>query len=118
MKYEIRLSEMEFYARHGCYELERKVGGRFGVELVLIVGADRETLHGDDVSQLVNYLNVYASVERQMAVSQCTVERVALNIIEALKAEFPAIESVSCTVSKFAPPLGGKVGRMSVTIEG
>ena len=118
MKYEIRLSEMEFYARHGCYELERKVGNRFGVELALIVEADDHAVADDDVTQLVNYLDVYASVGRQMAVSQCTVERVALNIIETLKAEFPAIESVSCTVSKFAPPLGGKVGRMSVTIEG
>ena len=116
MKYEIRLSEMEFYARHGCYELERKVGGRFGVELTLTVDADPAVLRGDDVSQLVNYLEVYAAVERQMAVSQCTVERVAMNIIEALKAEFATVESVCCTVTKFAPPLGGKVGKVSVTI--
>ena len=116
MKYEIRLSEMEFYARHGCYELERRVGGRFGVELTLTVEAEPAVLQGDDVSQLINYLEVYAAVERQMAISQHTIERVALNIVEALKAEFPAIEAVSCTVSKFAPPLGGKVGRVSVTI--
>ena len=35
MKYEIRLSEMEFHAYHGCYDLEQQVGNRFCVELSL-----------------------------------------------------------------------------------
>ena len=33
MEYRIVLSRMEFRALHGCYELERKVGNRFTVDL-------------------------------------------------------------------------------------
>ena len=33
MEYRIRLERMEFRAMHGCYELERKVGNRFTVDL-------------------------------------------------------------------------------------
>lgn len=116
MKYEIELSGMEFYAHHGCYELERTVGTRFGVDLRLTVEAD-EAVRNDDVSQTVNYLEVYAAVERQMAVSQHTIERVAMNVIEALEREFPQIVHIRCTVSKFAPPLGGKVHKVSVTFD-
>ena len=117
MSYEIALNGMEFYARHGCYELERTVGNRFGVELTLTVEADPEAVRDDDVARLVNYLDVYASVERQMALPQRTIERVATNIIGALKAEFPSILKVRCSVAKFAPPLGGKVRSVSVTME-
>ena len=117
MVYEIRLTGMAFYAGHGCYELERRVGNRFGVDLVLRVESDGAVFDTDDVTQTVNYLDVYASVERQMAVGQCTVEKVAANIARALKHEFPQICNVRCTVSKFAPPLGGKTDRVSITIE-
>ena len=117
MKYEIRLSEMEFHAYHGCYDLEQQVGNRFCVELTLTTELG-EVATEDCVEKAVNYLDVYQSVARQMRVKQRTIERVAMNIIEALKAEFPAIEGVRCTVAKLAPPLGGKIGRVSVTIEG
>ena len=35
MEYRIVLTRMEFHALHGCYELERKVGNRFTVDLEL-----------------------------------------------------------------------------------
>ena len=117
MDYEIRLSEMEFYAYHGCYDLERQVGNRFCVDMVLTTELG-DVAATDDVARAVNYLSVYQSVARQMAVRQRTIECVAVNIVEAVKREFPAVRHVRCTVAKIAPPLGGKVGRVSVTIEG
>ena len=37
---------------------------------------------------------------------------------EAVKEVFPEIIEVECTVSKLAPPLGGKIDRVSVTLIG
>ena len=115
MLYEIRLSDMEFYARHGCYDLEQVVGNRFAVDLVLTTELGQAAQH-DDVALTVNYLNVYECVARQMARPQRTIECVASNIITAVKEEFPSVVHVCCTVAKLAPPLGGKVGRVSVTL--
>ncbi len=42
---------------------------------------------------------------------------VAENIIGTVRAAFPQIVSVRCTVSKLAPPLGGKLDRVSVVLE-
>ena len=53
-----------------------------------------------------------------MGITQHTIERVATNIIAALREQFPQIEQVECRVTKLAPPLGGKVARVSVTIRG
>ncbi len=117
MKYEIRLSEMEFHAYHGCYDLEQQVGNRFCVELTLTTELGEVAVE-DNVEKAVNYLDVYQSVERQMRIKQRTIERVAMNIITAIRTEFPAVCGVRCTVAKLAPPLGGKIGRVSVTLEG
>ena len=99
MEYRIVLQRMEFRALHGCYELERKVGNRFTVE------------------QAVNYLTVYEVVSLQMRITQRTIERVAMNIIEAVYASFRQVRHVKCTVSKLAPPLGGKLEKVSVVLE-
>ena len=117
MKYEIRLSEMEFHAYHGCYDLEQQVGNRFCVELTITTELG-DVAEEDCVEKAVNYLDVYQSVARQMQTKQRTIERVAMNIISAIKAEFATVEKVRCTVAKLAPPLGGKIGKVSVTLEG
>ena len=40
------------------------------------------------------------------------------NIIRAVRELYPEIVEVECMVAKLAPPLGGKVGRVSVTLKG
>ena len=110
MEYRIVLTRMEFHALHGCYELERKVGNRLTAEL-------GHAATDDDVRKTVNYLTAYEVVEMQMRITQHTIERVATNIIEAIYATFPQVRHVKCTVSKLAPPLGGKLEKVSVVLE-
>ena len=116
MEYRILLDRMEFRALHGCYELERKVGNRFTVD-VEITAELGDVAAEDNVEKAVNYLSVYEVVRGQMAVTQHTIERVAMNIIEAIYARFGQVRHVKCTVSKLAPPLGGKLDRVSVVLE-
>ncbi|EKC61531.1 dihydroneopterin aldolase [human gut metagenome] len=52
-----------------------------------------------------------------MRVTQRTIERVSMNIMDALYARFPQIRHIRCTVSKLAPPLGGKLEKVSVVLE-
>ena len=111
MLYTIHLQDMEFRANHGCYDLEQMVGNRITAYL-------GEVADKDAVELAVNYLTVYEVVREQMRVTQRTIERVAQNIIVAVKEHFPQIVEVECTVAKLAPPLGGKVGRVSVTLRG
>jgi dihydroneopterin aldolase len=73
-------------------------------------------VYSDDVTRAVNYLTCYEVVREQMAITQHTIERVAQNIIRALHARFPQTVGIECRVTKLAPPLGGKVARVSVTL--
>ncbi len=115
MNYKIRLKDMEFRAYHGCYDLEQKVGNRFVVDLLLDTSLIDFT--EDNITEVINYLTVYEVVEAQMKVTQRTIEAVAHNIIEAIKLNFPMVEGVECEVAKLAPPLGGKIGRVSVVLK-
>ena len=117
MLYTIDLQDMEFRAYHGCYDLEQKVGNRFNVALTITTELG-EVADEDAVEKAVNYLTVYEVVSKQMAVTCRTIERVAQNIIGAVKEQFPQIVEIECTVAKLAPPLGGKIGRVSVTLKG
>ena len=115
MEYRIKLDRMEFRAYHGCYDLEQKVGNRFTVDLEITteLGVVAEE---DCVEKAVNYLVVYELVREQMKITQRTIERVAINIINKLYAEFPQITHIECKVSKLAPPLGGKLEKVSVIL--
>ncbi len=116
MKYTITLDRMEFRAYHGCYDLEQQVGNRFTVDLRIVTELGQVAAE-DNVELAVNYLMVYEVVREVMGQTRRTIERVAMNIIETLKARFPQIESVECTVAKLAPPLGGKLRSVSVTLK-
>jgi dihydroneopterin aldolase len=115
--YTIRLDGIYVRAFHGCYDLEQQVGNRFRVDIVIRTPLG-DLPATDDVTQAVNYLTLYEIVERTMQHTQRTIEAAASNIIGAIRAEFPQIVEVECTVSKIAPPLGGKIDKVSVTLVG
>lgn len=111
----VKIERMEFRAGHGCYDLEKKVGGIFTVDIEYDIEAG-EAVAGDDVSKTVSYVDVYETVRGQMAVPSNIIEHAAARIIGAVKARFPQILRIEATVAKIAPPLGGKAGNVSVTL--
>ena len=115
--YTIRLDGIYERAFHGCYDLEQQVGNRFRVDIVIRTPLG-DLPATDDVTQAVNYLTVFEIVERTMQRTQRTIEAAASNVIAAIKEAFPQIVEVECTVAKIAPPLGGKIVKVSVTLIG
>ena len=112
----VELEEMEFYAFHGCYKEEQTVGNKFIVNLSMTADCSQAAAT-DDVSRSANYLAAYEVVKEQMAVKSHLLENVADRILTALPGKVPTIISAKVKISKVNPPLGGKVGRASVTME-
>jgi dihydroneopterin aldolase len=115
MKAIIELENMAFHALHGCYGLEKVVGNRYLVDLRLEAEAG-DAAANDDLSKSINYLTAYEVVREQMAQPSNILENVAYRILDALYAAFPTLEHATVKVSKLAPPLGGKVEKVSVTL--
>jgi dihydroneopterin aldolase len=111
----IAIENMEFYAFHGCYDTEKRVGNHFRVSLRLEADLDAAAA-SDRIEETINYLTVYELVAGEMRIVSDILEHVAGRIVEALYARFPQLERVTVEVSKLAPPLGGPVERTSVTL--
>lgn len=111
----IELRAMRFYASHGCYATEKRVGGRFEVSVTYSYDRGTVEVH-DDVTRAVNYLDVYDEVRQQMAISSDTIEHVAYRICLALFDRCSAMESVEVSVTKITPPLGGDIAGVSATL--
>lgn len=111
----IELRAMKFYASHGCYATEKRVGGRFEV-LVSYIYDGAQVIQSDDVAMSVNYLDVFDEVRSQMAIASNTIEHVAARICRALLGRCPSMLRVEVTVTKITPPLGGDIGGVSATL--
>ena len=112
----ISIEKMEFYAYHGCFEEERKIGTWFNVDLSMEVDTSKAEI-SDNLEDTVNYQAVYAVVKREMMISSKLLEHVARRILDAVKQEFPAVSYAWVKIKKMNPPLGGKMESVSVELE-
>lgn len=113
----VALEGMEFFARHGYYEEERKIGNRFGVD-VEIETDFHIAAENDDLDGTVNYERVYDIVSQVMQTETLLLEHIAGNIISGIRNQFPKVGKVKVKVSKYNPPIGGVCHRALITMEG
>lgn len=111
----IELQDMEFYAYHGCYAAEKKVGNRFMVNLWMEYDASKPA-ETDSIRDALNYQTAYEVVDEQMAITSSLLEHVCKRILDALFDKFPQLITAQVDVSKMAPPMGGKMKAVTVTL--
>ncbi|MEI6765718.1 MAG: dihydroneopterin aldolase [Bacteroidota bacterium] len=111
----IAIEGMEFFAYHGCFEEEQIIGGRFITDISFEAGT-RGAEEQDTLTGTVNYQKVYEIIAREMTVKSKLIEHLAARIITAVYAAFPGIWNVTVKVSKMNPPIGGKVDKVSITL--
>ena len=112
----IFLDDMRFYAYHGVMEQERRVGGEYGVSLVVEVDLT-QAIATDDVADTVNYAELYELVKREMAVPSKLLEHVAGRIGQSAMDIFDRITALTIRVTKLNPPMGADCNGASVEIK-
>lgn len=116
MQGSIALENMEFYAGHGHFPEEKLTGNRFVVSLHL--DTDITAAAGsDNLIDALDYQKVYRAVAREMQHHSHLLEHLCHRIGTALMLEFPAILALRLCVSKVNPPLGGKIERVSLSVQ-
>lgn len=112
----IEIEGMEFYAYHGCFEAEQIVGNKFIVYACIQYDC-QEAAQTDRIADALSYQTAYKIIAREMMKDSHLLENVAARMIDAIYAAFPQALHVKIKISKLNPPIGGKVGNTSVTIE-
>ena len=111
----IQIENMEFYSFHGHYPEERIVGNKFIVDLSIETDMAIPS-RSDNLKDAVDYQKAYSIVQQQMEIRSNLLENIAGRIIDALFSGLSGIKSATVKVSKINPPMGGKIGAVSVTI--
>lgn len=111
----IELVNMEFYAYHGCFREEQIIGNKF--TLTLTVETDLSIpAESDELSDAVNYQELYKLVKKEMEITSKLLEHVAKRIVVSIHQSFPAIKKITVSISKLNPPVGGKVEASRVVL--
>jgi 7,8-dihydroneopterin aldolase/epimerase/oxygenase len=111
----ITVEGMEFYAFHGCSQEEKIVGIRFQVDVYIKTELSNPA-QTDNINDALNYQTVYDLVAKEMKQTSNLIEHVAQRIKNRIIQHFSQAEEVMVRVSKINPPLGGKVGKVSVEL--
>jgi dihydroneopterin aldolase len=111
----ISLEGLEFHAYHGVYPHERSSGNKFEVD-VSVETSITPSAFTDDLAGTLNYEDLYGVVKDEMEKPSKLLERVGHEMAAAILKKFPQAQSVTITISKFNPPIGGVCKKAAVTI--
>ena len=111
----IALEGMEFFAYHGYYDEEQKIGNKYSVDVEVetdLTQAGRK----DALGETVNYEDLYKLIARVMGKPARLLEAISFQIIQDVFSRFEAAHVVSVSISKFNPPIGGVCQRARVSM--
>ena len=109
----IDLKGLRFFAEHGMYAEERKVGNEFEVNAAITYKAPKQIIHS--IEETVNYMEVYRIIEEEFAVHHYLLETCVMKITEKLVEQFSNIKSISISVKKINPPITNFTGSVGVS---
>lgn len=112
-RFRIELQALRFFAAHGMYAEEKKVGNDFEVDLHLETPAPETP--NLQLEQTVDYVEVYEIVEEVFRTEKALLETCAMLIAEKVKARFPQVLAIEVAVRKLAPPITRFSGSVCVT---
>ncbi|MBC8052374.1 MAG: dihydroneopterin aldolase [Sphingobacteriaceae bacterium] len=107
IKQKIALEGIRFFARHGFYPEEQKVGNEFMVTIeteMFVV----ENLN-DELSDTVNYERLFEIASQEMKTPSKLLETVAHKILKTILAEFSQLETATVSIRKMNLPVKGEV---------
>jgi dihydroneopterin aldolase len=111
----ISIHGAEFFAYHGFYPEEQKLGNKFLVD-VEVSFLPLTDLKEDKISNTVDYEQLYNVIDEQMKHTRKLIETVAQAIVDQIKDNYPVVEKIQISIKKLNPPLKGKVDYSCIVI--
>jgi dihydroneopterin aldolase len=111
----IEIEEMEFYAYHGHFKQEQVVGNKFTVNIAIETNCDTAAI-SDNLHDALDYQKVYKIIKSEMEKKSYLLENICKRILDTLYENFNTIKKATIKVSKHNPPMGGQIGKVSITM--
>ena len=114
---QIHLKNLSFFAYHGIYSEERKLGNYF--EVNIDIWHQPNVLPVLHIKDTIDYVSVYELVKKRMDKPTPLLETVVTEIAQSILARFSLATKIAISIDKLCPPIlqfEGKVG-VSFTLE-
>jgi dihydroneopterin aldolase len=109
----VELKGLRFFAEHGMYAEEKKVGNEFEVGVSVIYKAPKRAI--TSIEDTVNYMEIYRIIEDEFKERKLLLETCAMLICEKVQQIFPGIKNISISIKKINPPITNFTGSVGVT---
>jgi dihydroneopterin aldolase len=111
----IAIQGAEFFAYHGFYPEEQKLGNKFIVDIEVSF-KPVNNLKEDKIANTIDYEKIYNIAAKQMKQTKKLIETVAQIIADQIKEQYAFVEKITVSIKKTNPPLKGKVHCSSIVI--
>ena len=109
----IHLHNISFYAFHGVFEEERKVGGEY--ELNMEVKFEESVNVISELQESINYSDLYSIAKVQMNIPTALLETVIMSIGEKVYQQYSGIKEITISLKKIHPPIPQMEGSVGVS---
>ncbi|MBB3698562.1 dihydroneopterin aldolase [Flammeovirga yaeyamensis] len=117
MKNSISLEGLEFFAYHGFFEEERKIGNKYGVDITVDTNFSKAA-EEDNLDNTINYMELFEIIKKHMDISTKLLETIGQNIVNDVYDKWTNnVLNVKVVIKKFNPPIGTICSFSSITIE-
>jgi 7,8-dihydroneopterin aldolase/epimerase/oxygenase len=111
----IKVENIRVYAYHGCLIEETVIGSDYRVDVSVEADLEKSSVT-DDLKDTVDYVTLNAIVVEEMGIPSKLLEAVAKRIINRVFENCKSVSSVSVSVSKINPPIGGDVEKVTIVL--
>ncbi|NMM49382.1 dihydroneopterin aldolase [Marinigracilibium pacificum] len=112
----ITLEGIEFFAYHGYYDEERRIGNKYAVDITVEVNFSDAAEH-DKLAETLDYEDLYKIIRDEINIPSKLLEHICKRVIDSVFTRFSKSKSVEVSISKFNPPIGGVCQRAKVTMK-
>jgi len=107
----ISLNYLRFWAFHGVYEEEKKVGNDYEVNLDVSFYIKKKIIH---LAETADYSRLHAIISEEMQIPRKLLETFLMELAERIRDEFPQLKKIDASIRKLHPPIPGIVGNVAV----
>lgn len=102
----VALRGLVFFAYHGYYPEERKIGNRYGADIYVRTNLQQAGIH-DRLGDTINYETLYAIAKEEMEKPAQLLEHLGERIVQQIFNRFSGASQVKVVIRKYNPPIGG-----------
>jgi 7,8-dihydroneopterin aldolase/epimerase/oxygenase len=107
----ISLNFLRFWAYHGVFEEEKKIGNDYEVNVDVSFYSRKKITH---LRETADYSRIHAIITNEMQQPRLLLETFLMELAETIHNEFPGLKKIDASIRKLHPPIPGIVGNVAV----